>query len=77
MGFIPRKESAMKIKVNVEIYDEAGKLLSTQAKELLGLPDQIGMGGDSGYGIPESQAVEQTIQKAVLEAQAQNGFFKM
>ena len=67
----------MKIKVNVEIYDDAGTLLSTQAKELLGLPDQIGMGGDSGYGIGESQAVEQTIQKAVLEAQARNGFFKM
>ena len=67
----------MKIKVNVEIYDDAGKLLSNQAKELLGLPDQIGMGGDSGYGIMESQAVEKTIQKAVLEAQAQNGFFKM
>lgn len=67
----------MKVKVNIEIYDEAGKLLSSQAKELLGLPDQIGMGGDSGYGIPESQVVDQTIQKAVVEAQARNGFFKM
>ena len=67
----------MKIKVNVEIYDDAGKLLSTQAKELLHLPNQIGMGGDSGYGIGESQAVEQTIQKTILEAQVQNGFFKM
>ncbi len=67
----------MKIKVNVEIYDDAGKLLSTQAKELLGLPNEIGMGGDSGYGILESQTVEQTIQKTVLEAQARNGFFKM
>lgn len=67
----------MKIKVNVEIYDDADHLLSTQAKELLHLPDQIGMGGDSGYGIPQSQAVEQTIQKAVMETQARNGFFKM
>lgn len=67
----------MKLKINVELYDDAGNLLSTEAKELLGLPNQIGMGGDSGYGIGESQAVEQTIQKTVLEAQAQNGFFKM
>lgn len=67
----------MKVKVNIEIYDDVGKLLSTQAKELLGLPDRIGMGGDSGYGIPESQVVDQTIQKAVVEAQARNGFFKM
>lgn len=67
----------MKLQVEIKLYDDAGKLLSTQAKELLHLPNQIGMGGDSGYGIMESQTVEQTIQKAVMEAQAQNGFFKM
>ncbi|MBI4358260.1 MAG: hypothetical protein HY584_03080 [Candidatus Omnitrophica bacterium] len=67
----------MKLQVEIKLYDDAGQLLSSQTKELLGLSNQIGMGGDSGYGISESQAVEQTIQKAVLEAQAQNGFFKM
>ena len=67
----------MKLQVEIKLYDDAGQLLSSQTKELLGLSNQIGMGGDSGYGIPESQAVEQTIQKAVMEAQARNGFFKM
>ena len=67
----------MKLQVEIKLYDDEGQLLSSQTKELLGLPNQIGMGGDSGYGIGESQAVEQTIQKAVLEAQAQKGFFKM
>ncbi len=67
----------MKVHVDVKLYDDAGQLLSSQTKELLGIPNEIGMGGDSGYGIPESQAVEQTIQKTVLEAQARNGFFKM
>lgn len=67
----------MKLQVEVKLYDDAGQLLSSQTKELLGLPNEIGMGGDSGYGIGESQAVEQAIQKAVVEAQARNGFFKM
>ena len=67
----------MKIQVDIKLYDDAGNLLSAQAKELLGLPNRVGMGGDSGYGITESNEINQTIEKAVLESQAKMGFFKM
>lgn len=67
----------MKVKVEIKLYDDAGQLLSSQAKELLGLPNQVGMGGDSGYGIPQAEEVNQAIEKAILESQARLGFFKM
>ena len=67
----------MKLELEIKLYDDAGQLISKKSQELLGLPNRIGMGGDSGYGIPESQGISQAIEKAVIESQAKHGFFKM
>lgn len=58
----------MKVKVTLEVFSDAGRLLSKEALDIIGLSNEISQGAKNDIDICNYQRINSAIERQLLQA---------